>query len=115
MIYYNIILVIFISFFPNISAHAAVPAAKVPKTGQATCYKATDTSGTTCGGTGQDGENVSGVSWPDPRFVEAGIRVNDRLIALYGLLKTSPSLEKGEETTPVEVECLRQDIEVFWR
>jgi hypothetical protein len=41
---------------------------------------------------------------PDPRFVEAGIRVNDRLIALYGLLKTSPSLDKGEETTTVEVE-----------
>jgi len=41
---------------------------------------------------------------PDPRFVEAGIRVNDRLIALYGLLKTNPSLDKGEETTTVEVE-----------
>jgi hypothetical protein len=41
---------------------------------------------------------------PDPRFVEAGIRVNDRLIALYGLLKTNPGLDKGEETTTVEVE-----------
>jgi len=41
---------------------------------------------------------------PDPRFVEAGIRVNDRLIALYGLLKTSPGLDKAEETTSVEVE-----------
>lgn len=24
---------------------------------------------------------------PDPRFIEAGIRVTDRLVALYGLLK----------------------------
>jgi hypothetical protein len=36
--------------------------------------------------------------------VEAGIRVNDRLIALYGLLKTNPGQEKPEETTTVEVE-----------
>jgi hypothetical protein len=41
---------------------------------------------------------------PDPRFVEAGIRVNDRLIALYGLLKTNPGVEKGEETSTVAVE-----------
>ena len=42
---------------------------------------------------------------PDPRFVEAGIRVNDRLIALYGLLKTNPGQDKGEETTEVAVEA----------
>lgn len=40
---------------------------------------------------------------PDPRFVEAGIRVNDRLISLYGLLKTNPGLEKGEETSEEQV------------
>ena len=34
---------------------------------------------------------------PDPRFIEAGIRVNDRLIALYGLLKpqTAQDPESG--------------------
>ena len=42
---------------------------------------------------------------PDPRFVEAGIRVNDRLIALYGLLKTSPGQEKGEDTAQQDVDA----------
>lgn len=38
---------------------------------------------------------------PDPRFIEAGIRVNDRLIALYGLLKPQqaqdPEAGAGED------------------
>lgn len=42
---------------------------------------------------------------PDPRFVEAGIRVNDRLIALYGLLKTNPGLDKGEDTAQEQVDA----------
>lgn len=37
---------------------------------------------------------------PDPRFVEAGIRVTDRLIALYGLLKPATTAE-DEQVTPV--------------
>ena len=41
---------------------------------------------------------------PDPRFVEAGIRVNDRLISLYGLLKTNPGLDKPEETSQEQVD-----------
>jgi hypothetical protein len=32
---------------------------------------------------------------PDPRFVEAGIRCNDRLIALYGLLKPVAAVQSG--------------------
>jgi hypothetical protein len=47
---------------------------------------------------------------PDPRFVEAGIRVNDRLIALYGLLKTNPGLEKPEETSQDEVEAALERV-----
>ena len=38
---------------------------------------------------------------PDPRFVEAGIRVNDRLIALYGLLKPQQGAEEAS-TAPEE-------------
>lgn len=38
---------------------------------------------------------------PDPRFVEAGIRVTDRLIALYGLLKPS---NQGEDDRPEALE-----------
>ena len=41
--------------------------AKIPQTGQTTCY---DASGTVidCSGTGQDGEFMEGVAWPAPRF-----------------------------------------------
>lgn len=35
---------------------------------------------------------------PDPRFVESGIRVTDRLIALYGLLKPSGQGEDDDQT-----------------
>lgn len=42
---------------------------------------------------------------PDPRFVEAGIRVNDRLMSLYGLLKPAMGQEKGELTSSEEVEA----------
>lgn len=34
---------------------------------------------------------------PDPRFIEAGIRVNDRLIALYGLLKPQQGADDGPD------------------
>lgn len=41
---------------------------------------------------------------PDPRFVEAGIRVNDRLISLYGLLKSQQATDRDQETAPEQVE-----------
>lgn len=43
--------------------------APVEKTGQTTCY---DSSGTviSCAGTGQDGENQTGVAWQNPRFTD---------------------------------------------
>ena len=34
---------------------------------------------------------------PDPRFIEAGIRVIDRLSALYGLLKPIAPVSQGPE------------------
>lgn len=49
---------------------------------------------------------------PDPRFVEAGIRVNDRLTALYGLLKPVASGEQGPEAG---VEELRAGAEAAIR
>lgn len=48
-----------------------------------------------------DPEPGEPVRKPDPRFIEAGIRVNDRLIALYGLLKPQqaqdPEAGAGED------------------
>ena len=42
---------------------------------------------------------------PDPRFVEAGIRITDRLIALYQLLKPAASEEEAETSTKDLVEA----------
>ena len=45
---------------------------------------------------------------PDPRFIEAGIRVNDRLIALYGLLKPAQTMDQdsgaGEEDVQAAID-----------
>lgn len=40
----------------------------------------------------------------DPRFVEAGIRVNDRLIALYGLLRPQPGQDQQPEAAPEAIQ-----------
>jgi len=55
----------------------------LPRTGQLECFS--DTGGTTvaCTGTGQDGENQSGLPWPDPRFIVDGDQmVRDSLTGL---------------------------------
>ena len=51
------------------------------KTGQTVCY---DVSGTviTCTGTGQDGDELKGVAWPDTRFTAAADTVTDNLTGL---------------------------------
>ena len=66
-----------------ISAHAATPPAPVPRTGQTICYKATGAAAMECAGTGQDGDTLTGVAWPDPRFANNGDRImTDRLTGL---------------------------------
>ena len=40
---------------------------ELPQTGQTLCYRANGTS-ETCLGTGQDGDWLAGVDWPNPRF-----------------------------------------------
>lgn len=42
---------------------------------------------------------------PDPRFIEAGIRVNDRLIALYGLLKPQQAQDQDQDAGQEQVEA----------
>lgn len=49
---------------------AAAPA-PVPKTGQQECWNASG-SNIPCVGTGQDGETMIGVTWPNPRFTDLG-------------------------------------------
>ncbi len=53
----------------------------LPQTGQTTCF---DDAGRPmdCTDTGQDGEQRSGVAWPEPRFEPTGEAVRDRLTEL---------------------------------
>lgn len=66
----------------TIAATAHAVTIQLPQTGQTTCY---DTSGTIipCTGTGQDGATLTGISWPNPRFVDNGDQtVTDKLTGL---------------------------------
>ncbi len=47
---------------------------------------------------------------PDPRFVEAGIRVTDRLIALYGLLKPGNTAEEEQISPAVQIEAAMEQL-----
>lgn len=63
----------------------AAPPARLPATGQTSCY---DSAGTVipCAGTGQDGETQIGVAWPVPRFTDNGNgTVTDNLTGLIWL------------------------------
>lgn len=52
-----------------------------------------------------DPEPGEPVRKPDPRFIEAGIRVNDRLIALYGLLKPQQAQDSDQDAGQEQVEA----------
>lgn len=58
------LLVLFIGFGLDFTAHAAAPPAPVPQTGQTACYGESGTAVTACAGTGQDGDTVAGMAWP---------------------------------------------------
>lgn len=51
------------------SSAQAFPPAPIAQSGQTTCW---NTSGTSidCAGTGQEGEQLGGVPWPSPRFID---------------------------------------------
>ena len=60
----------------------------LPQTGQTKCY---DTAGTEipCPGTGQDGANLAGVAWPEPRFTVNGDCVTDSFTGLMWARNTN--------------------------
>ena len=61
------------------------PLAGVARTGQTTCY---DVGGAVepCSGTGQDGDNLKGIAWPNPRFTDnSNGTVTDNLTGLIWL------------------------------
>jgi hypothetical protein len=54
----------------------------LPATGQELCFDAQGRE-IPCRATGQDAERRAGAAWPQPRFMEQGDRVLDRLTGLY--------------------------------
>jgi len=92
MIHRVIPLLFLIACLPGISAHAEPPPAPVPRTGQTLCYKATGPGVADCAGSGQDGDALSGVAWPNPRFADNGDQtVTDRLTGLAWTRDANPA------------------------
>ena len=82
------ILSIFVTLLPALVG--AYPA-EVPRTGQTTCYDYTGTI-INCAGTGQDGNMLAGVPWPNPRFVDNGDgTVTDKLTGLEWSKDANPA------------------------
>lgn len=64
----RVLLVVALAAVPQVAWPAAV---QLPRTGQTFCYSATGAI-ISCAGTGQDGEDRTGVAWPSPRFTDNG-------------------------------------------
>ena len=57
----------------------------LPRTGQTTCYAENGTV-INCASTGQDGDTLTGVAWPVPRFTDNGDQtITDNLTGLMWL------------------------------
>ncbi|MCX5900769.1 MAG: DUF1566 domain-containing protein, partial [Proteobacteria bacterium] len=86
--------------------------AMVPRTGQTTCY---DTTGIVidCAGTGQDGDWLAGVPWPDPRFTDRGDgTVSDNLT---GLVWAKNANRLGTIDSENDTDNLTGDGRVTWQ
>jgi hypothetical protein len=88
-----IILLLLVGSINFLSDACALGPSPVPQTGQSTCYNTAGTIITPCKDTGQDGDKLRGVSWPNPRFsvnlkndgVTPNGTVTDNLTALIWL------------------------------
>lgn len=67
----------------------------LPKTGQANCYDSSG-NGRSCAGTGEDGEILAGIDWPDSRFTTNTDTVIDELTGIEWVKDAS---------TPAIYEC----------
>lgn len=57
--------------------------AAIPRTGQTKCYNTTTRTEIACTGTGQDGDTLAGISWPNSRFSSNGDQtITDKLTGL---------------------------------
>jgi uncharacterized repeat protein (TIGR01451 family) len=84
----KICVLFFLIIFLSTGAFAGT--VNLPKTGQTKCY---DTAGIEipCTGTGQDGEILAGVAWPNPRFKDNGDgTITDNLTGLMWSKNANP-------------------------
>lgn len=81
-----------IIYIISVPAHAAAPPAPVPRTGQTLCYKGGGRAVLPCAGTGQDGDTLTGVAWPEPRFTDNGDQtMTDRLTGMVWTRDADPT------------------------
>ncbi|MBI5195097.1 MAG: hypothetical protein HZA10_02105, partial [Nitrospirae bacterium] len=76
----NVIWFVFFLLLTLMFSNAFAGTTNLPQTGQTKCYALW--SEISCAGTGQDGEILSGVAWPNPRFSVNGDCVTDNLTGL---------------------------------
>ena len=71
----------FFLFFVSAPVHSGT--IELPQTGQTLCYKTNETT-EACLGTGQDGDWLAGVDWPNPRFtIDSSLQcIKDNLTGL---------------------------------
>jgi hypothetical protein len=90
---------------------AAYPA-EVPRTGQTTCYNEAGDN-ITCDSTGQDGDWLAGVPWPDPRFTDRGDgTVSDNLT---GLVWAKNANLLGTDDADNDTDDMAGDGKVTWQ
>lgn len=76
---------LFLSALISLPAAVFAEMALVPQSGQTLCYDAAGAE-IPCAGTGQDGDQQMGVTWPNPRFTDSGSgTVTDNLTGLIWL------------------------------
>jgi len=84
------------------TANVCASPAGVPKTGQTTCYDV-DGNVRDCAGTGEDGDLLKGVAWPNPRFTKHGDgTVTDNLTGLIWLQNANCAATSREWQTALD-------------
>lgn len=84
--HHGLAVVLILLVAPSFATGAIVDLAR---TGQTSCYADTGLA-ISCGGTGQDGDILAGIAWPDPRFTDNGDgTITDNLTGLIWLADTT--------------------------
>ena len=101
----RIVFLIFFAMLSDIYSYAATPPSPLPRTGQTECYQSKQTGIIPCTGTGQDGDTITGVVWPKPRFADNGNQtMTDRLTGL--VWTKDANIAKGLTNWQQALDCI---------